>query len=102
MKRRHIVIAKRYSDDKFFMKISSNNQDMISRSQMIFYKNLGDVITQIIEKESGHRYLLDIRDTDNPKLNTNIKLCCKRSAIFVKRQLEEYDDTLKINIIKLY
>lgn len=102
MKRRYILIAKRYSDNKFFMKISSNNQDMISRSQTIFYKNLGDVITHIIEKDSGHRYLLDIRDAENPKLNTNIKLCCKRSAIFIKRDLEKYDDTLKINIIKLY
>lgn len=102
MKRRHLVIAKRYSDNKFFMRISSNNQDMISLSQMIFYRNLGEVITHVIEKDSGHRYLLDIRDTDNPKLNTNIKLCCKRSAIFVKRNLEEYDDTLKIDIIKLY
>lgn len=102
MRRRHILIAKRYSDDKFFMKISSNNQDMISRSQMIFHRNIGDVIMHVIEKVSGHRYLLDIRDADNPKLNTNIKLCCKRSAIFVKRNLVEYDDTLKIDIIKLY
>lgn len=102
MKRRHILIAKRYSDDNFFMKISHNNQDMVSRSQMIFHRNLGDVITHIIEKESGHRYFLDIKDDDNPKLNPNIKLCCKRSAIFAKRQLEEYDDTLKIDIIKLY
>lgn len=102
MKRRHILIAKRYSDNKFFMKISSNNQDMITRSQMIFYRNMGEVITHVIEKESGHRYLLDIRDAENPKLNTNIKLCCKRSAIFVKRNLEEHDDTLKIDIIKLY
>lgn len=102
MKRRHIVIAKRYSDNKFFMKISSDNQDMISRSQMIFYRNIGEVVTHVIEKDSGHRYLLDIRDAENPKLNTNIKLCCKRSAIFIKRDLEKYDNTLKIDIIKLY
>lgn len=102
MKRRYILIAKRYSDNKFFMKVSSNNQDMVSRSQMIFHRNLGDAIVHVIEKDSGHRYLLDIRDDENPKLNTNIKLCCKRSAIFVKRNLEEYDDTLKIDIIKLY
>lgn len=102
MKRRHVLIAKRFSDNKFFMKISNNNQDMINRSEMIFHKHMGDVITQVIEKESGHRYLLDIRDDESPKLNTNIKLCCKRSAIFVKRNLEEYDYTLKIDIIKLY
>lgn len=102
MKRRHILIAKRYSDNKFFMKISSNNQDMINRSQMIFLRLWGDIITHVIEKNSGHRYLLDIRDANNSKLNANIKLCCKRSAIFVKRNLEEYDGTLKIDIIKLY
>ena len=102
MKRRHILIAKRYADNKFFMKISHNNQDMISRSQMIFHGNSAEVVTHLIEKESGHRYLLDIKDAENPNLNENIKLCCKRSAIFAKRRLEEYDDTLKINIIKLY
>ena len=102
MKRRHVLIAKRFSDNKFFMKISNNNQDMINRSEMVAHRYFGDVITHVIEKESGHRYLLDIRDDENPKLNTNIKLCCKRSAIFVKRNLEEYDYTLKIDIIKLY
>ena len=102
MKRRHILIAKRYSDNKFFMKISNNNQDMINLSEMVAHRNIGDVITHIIEKESGHRHLLDIKDADHPNLNTNIKLCCKRSSIFVKRKLEEYDNTLKINIIKLY
>ena len=84
------------------MKTSDNSRDMVSRSEMILHKNIGDVITYVIEKKSGHRYLLDIKNADHPKLNTNIKLCCKRSAIFVKRNLEEYDDTLKIDIIKLY
>lgn len=102
MKRRHILLAKRYADNKFFMKISRNNQDMISRSQMIFHGNSADVVTNLIEKESGHRYLLDIKSADNSNLSENIKLCYKRSAIFAKRKLEEYDDTLKINIIKLY
>lgn len=102
MKRRHVLLARRYADDKFFMKISHNNQDMISLSQMIFHGNSAEVVTHIIEKESGHRYLLDIRDANNPNLNENIKLCCKRSAIFVKKRLEEYDNTLKINIIKIY
>lgn len=102
MKRRHILIAKRYLDNKFFMTISDNNQDMVSLSETVVHRNIGDVITHVIEKESGHRHLLDIKDADHPKLNTNIKLCCKRSAIFVKRKIEKYDDTLKIDIIKLY
>ena len=102
MKRRHILIAKRYSDNEFFMKISDNNQDMVSRSEMVVHRNIGDVITHVIEKESGHRYFLDIKGADHPKLNTNIKLCCKRSAKLVAKNLKEYDDTLKIYINQIY
>ena len=102
MKRRHVLIAKRYFDNKFIMRGPGKNEDEISRTDMIFYRSFADIITSVIEKDSGHRYLLDIRDSDNSKLNTNIKLCCKRIAIFVKRKLEEYDNTLKIDIIKLY
>lgn len=88
MKRRHVIIAKNYSNNKFFIRDSRKNEEVI--------------ITGVIEKDSGHRYLLDIRGADNSKLDTDIKLYCKRVAIFVKRKLEEYDDTLKIGIIKLY
>lgn len=102
MKRRHVVIAKNYSDNKFFMRESRKNEEVISRPRMIFYRSFADIITSAIEKDSGHRYLLDIRNADNSKLDTNIKLYCKRVAIFVKRKLEEYDNTLKIDIIKLY
>lgn len=102
MRRRHVVIAKNYSDNKFFMKESRKNEEVISRPRMIFYRSFAEIITGVIEKDSGHRYLLDIRGADNSKLDTNIKLCCKRIATFVKRKLEEYDDTLKIDIIRLY
>lgn len=102
MKRRHLFIAKRYADNKFFMRVFRKNEDMIRRSQMVFYRSCGEIITSAIEKDSGHRYLLDIRDANNSKLDIDIKLCYKRVAIFVKRKLEEYDNTLKIDIIKLY
>nr|DAI47867.1 MAG TPA: hypothetical protein [Microviridae sp.] len=103
MKRRHIIIAKRYFDNKFIVRGPGKNENEISRTDMLFYRSFADIITSVIEKDSGHRYLLDVRDTDNnSKLEANIKLCCKRVAIFVKRKLEEYDNTLKIDIIKLY
>lgn len=102
MKRRQVLIAKSYSDNEFFMKVSRKNEEVISRPQMIFYRSFAEIIATAIEKNSGHRYLLEIRDSNNSKLDTGIKLCCKRIAIFVKRKLEEYDNTLKIDIIKLY
>lgn len=103
MRRRHIVIAKDYSDNKFFMRESRKNEEVISRPRMIFYRSFAEIITSAIEKDSRHRYLLDIRGADNnSKLEADIKLYCKRVAIFVKRKLEEYDNTLKIDIIKLY
>ena len=102
MNKRFILLAKFYSTGKFFIKISHNERDMISRSEMIAHKYIGDVIAHFIEKDSGHRYLLDIKDGENPRLSENIKFCTKKIAKFAKEVLEEYDDTLKIDIIKLY
>ena len=102
MKRRHVIIAKRRFENEIFMRVSRKNEEVISRPRMIFYRSFAEIITSAIEKDSGHRYLLDIRDANNSKLDANIELCCKRVAIFVKRKLEEYDNTLKIGIIKLY
>ena len=102
MKKRFILLAKFYSSDRFFTKVSHNERDMISRSEMISRKNIGDIIAHFIEKESGHRYLLDIKDCENSDLGTNIKFCTKKIAKFAKKALEEYDETLKIDIIKLY
>ena len=102
MNKRFILLAKLYANDKFFIKVSHNERDMVSRSEMIYRKNIGDIIAHLVEKESGHRYLLDIKDCENPDLGTNIKLCTKKSAIFAKKALEEYDETLKVDIIKLY
>ena len=96
MKRRHVLIAKRYSNNEFFMKVSNNNQDMVSRSEMIFHKNIGNVITHVIEKESGHRYLLDIRDADHPKLNSNILSIPVATAVLT---LLDLINTLNISIV---
>lgn len=102
MEKRFILLARLYANNKFFTKISHNERDMVSRSEMFAHKNIGDIIDHFIEKNSGHRYLLDIKDCENPELGTNIKFCTKKSATFAKKALEEYDDTLKIDIIKLY
>lgn len=102
MNKRFILLAKLYSNEKFFIKVSQNEKDMISRSEMICQKDTGDVIAHFTEKRSGHRYLLDIKNCENSNLGENIKFHTKKIAKFAKKALEEYNETLKINIIKLY
>ena len=102
MNKRFILLAKIYSSGNFFMKVSHNERDMVSRSEMIYRKGVGDIIGHFTEKESGHRYLLDIKDCENPNLKADIKFCSIKTAKFAKKTLEEYDETLKIDIIKLY
>lgn len=102
MSKRFILLAKMYSSGNFFMKVSDNKRDMMSRSEMIYRKGMGDIIGHFEEGESGHRYLLDIKDRKNPDLEPVIKFCSKKIAKFAKKTLEKYDDTLKIDIIKLY
>lgn len=102
MNKRFLLLAKFRSSGKFFIKVSHNERDMVSRSEMIYHKDMGDIIAHFVEKKSGHRYLLDIKDCENPDLGTNIKFCTKKIAKFAKKALEEHDETLKIDIIKLY
>lgn len=102
MNKRFILLAKIHSSGNFFMKVSDNERDMMSRSEMIYRKDMGDIIGHFVEHEAGHRYLLDIKDCENPDLKPAIKFCTIKTAKFAKKKLEEYDKTLKIDIIKLY
>ena len=102
MNKRFILLAKLYSNEEFFIKVSQNEKDMVSRSEMIGQRGTGDIIGHFVEQRAGHRYLLDIKDCENPNLGTNIEFHTKKTAKFAKKALEEYDETLKIDIIKLY
>ena len=102
MKKRFILLAKIHSSGNFFMKVSYNERDMMSRSEMIYRKDMGDIIGHFVENETGHRYLLNIKDCENPELRPDIKFCTIKTAKFAKKALIEYDETLKIDIIKLY
>lgn len=61
-----------------------------------------DVIGILRTKKTGHRWSLEIWDIEKPQKMKQIPFYSKKDAIFAIRGIKEYDDTLKVNLIKNY
>lgn len=103
MKTRIIIIARSYSQELFYLKKFKNEKEAINHGERIVHQNKGCVITYLEEKNSGHRWEVDV--IENVKVGLNISTLIvnsKKNAKLVAKVLKEYDDTLKTNIYKLY
>lgn len=102
MKTSFILIAKNYSQELYFAKNFKNERDCINFGEGFCHGGKGDIITYLKKKGGKHRWDIDIIDD-----NEEIKYSCiivdsKKNAIFAKKKLMEYDDSLKIEITKIY
>lgn len=61
-----------------------------------------NVIGILRTKKTGHRWNLNIWDIEKPQKMEQIPFYSKKDAIFAIRGIKEYDDTLKVNLIKTY
>lgn len=61
-----------------------------------------DVIVILRTKKTGHRWDLTVWDIDKPQKIRDISFYSKKDAIFAIKDIKEYDDTLKVNLIKIY
>lgn len=61
-----------------------------------------DIISILKTKKTGHRWDLAIWDTDKIQNIEYISFYSKKDAKFAIKKIREYDDTLKIKLIKLY
>lgn len=61
-----------------------------------------DIIGILRTKKTGHRWNLNIWTTKIPHKREYISFYSKKDAIFAIRRIKEYDDTLKVNLIKIY
>lgn len=103
MKTRTIIIAKNYSQELFYLKKFKNEKEAINHGERIVHQNKGCVITYLEEKNSGHRWEIDVIENVKEGLNiSTLVVNSKKNAILVVKALKEYDDTLKININKNY
>lgn len=99
MKSRIIIIARSYSQELFYLKKFKNEKEAINHGERIVHQNKGCVITYLVESNTGHRWEVDVKEG----LNTStLVVNSKKNAILVTKALKEHDDTLKVNICKIY
>ena len=98
-----IIIARSYSQELFYSKNFKNEKEAINHGERIVHQNKGCVITYLVEVNTGHRWEVDVIENVKEGLNiSTLVMNSKKSANLVAKALKEYDDTLKINIFKIY
>lgn len=103
MKTRIIIIARNYSQGLFYSKKFKNEKEAINHGERIVHQNKGCVITYLEEKNNGHRWEVDVIEQVKETLYiSTLVMNSKKSAKLVAEELKEYDDTLKVNINKIY
>ena len=103
METRTIIIARSYSQELFYSKKFKNEKEAIEHGERITHQYKGCVITYLKEKKTGHRWEIDVIEQIKSGINISTLIVnSKKSAKLVARELKEYDDSLKINICKIY
>ena len=61
-----------------------------------------DIIVILRTRETGHRWELAVWSMDKPSKKKYITFYSKKDSIFAIKNIKEYDDTLKVDLTKLY
>lgn len=61
-----------------------------------------DIISILKTKKTGHRWILAVWNIDNIQKMEYIFFYSKKDARFAIEKIKEYDDTLKIDLTKIY
>lgn len=99
----NIVIARNYDQELFYLKKFKNKYEAIAHGERITFQYKGCVIAYIKEKKTGHRWEVDIVESNNEGINiSTIVVYSKKSAKLAAKKIEEYDNTIKTRISKIY
>lgn len=102
MKTRTILIAKNYNPEHFYSRMFIRESDAIIHGERIVHQDKGDVITYIRETDNHHRWDIEIVDDNRGIIFSTVTVNSKKSAKFAAKALREYDESLKIEITKIY
>lgn len=98
-----IIIAEDYIQGLFYSKKFKNGKEAIKHGEQIARQYIGEVITYLEEKNTGHRWEVDVIDNAREDLNiSTLVVNSKKNAKLAAKALREYDDTLRIYINKKY
>ena len=90
--------------ERIFSRNCRNENEAIEAAEALSRRknNTHDVLTIMRTKKTGHRWNLKIWDSEKPQKKEYIPFYSKKDAIFAIKVIKEYNDTLKINLTKIY
>lgn len=101
--KRLVLIARSYDQGLFYSKRFKTEEDAALYGQIISSQRKGTVITYVEEKNSGHCWDIAVIDSSNGEKKISYLLTnSRKNARSIARDLEKYDNTLKIKIYKIY
>lgn len=104
MKTRFKLITWNIDEECIFSKEYKYENEAIEAAQALGNRKAHphNVIGILKTKKTGHRWNLEVWDIEKPKKIEYIPFYSKDDAIFAIIGIKEYDDTLKVNLIKNY
>lgn len=104
MKTKFKLITWNLEDDCIFSREFKNENDAIQTAQALGTRRNypHDVINILRTKRTGHRWELAVWVIDKPQKLEYISFYSKKDAIFAIKNIKEYDNTLKTELIKIY
>lgn len=104
MKTRFKLLTWNIEDECIFSREFKKENEVIQTAQALGNRRTcpHTIINILKTKKTGHRWEIKVWDIDNPQKKEYISFYSKKDAIFAIKNIKEYDETLKTELIKIY
>lgn len=104
MKTKFKLLTWNIDEERIFSRESRCEKEAIEAALILRNRKVHPHITIGIlkTKKTGHRWILNVWSPKTPEKIDYISFYSKIDAIFAIKGIKEYDDTLKVNLIKKY
>lgn len=104
MKTKFKLVTWNINEECIFSKEFKYENEAIGAAQALGNRKVypHNVIGILRTKKTGHKWYLKVWNIEKPQKMKYIPFYSKKDAIFAIKGIKEYDDTLKVNLIKIY
>ena len=104
MKTKFKLLTWNIEDDCIFSREFRYENEAIEVAQALSNREVcrHDIIGILRTREVGHRWELTVWNIEKPPTPEYISFYSKKDAIFAIKVIKEYNDTLKVNLTKIY
>ena len=104
MKTKFKLLTWNISEKCFLSREFKCKEEAIKVAQALKYRRINphDIIGIFRTRRTGHRWTLNVWTTEIPQKREYISFYSKKDAIFAIRKIKEYNEILKVNLIKIY